>query len=83
MELKKYQLMVLTLTSAYVRNNCTIYNNVKQVRLSLLKLKGHYYYYYYYFNKGYQLTSDLLRSSIYMAFLLVLFTVQLEAATNH
>ena len=32
-------------TSAYVRNNCTMYNDVKHVRLSLLKLKGHYYYY--------------------------------------
>ena len=34
------------MTSAYVgNNNCTMYNNVKQVRLSLLKLKGHYCYY--------------------------------------
>ena len=51
MELKKYQLMVLTsdICVQYVTHNCTKYNKVKQVRLSLLKLKG---YYYYYINKN-------------------------------
>ena len=42
MELKKYQLMVLTVSpkaSAYVRNNCTMYNNVKQVSVTA-KIKG-------------------------------------------
>ena len=29
-------------TSPYVWNNCTMYNDVKHVRLLLLKLKGHY-----------------------------------------
>ena len=52
MELKKYkliELMVLTLDRHLYLSEIIVQStvNVKQVRLSLLKLKGRYYYYYY------------------------------------